>query len=147
VQAPATGNAQPAPVPRGMLDPRVSLARIDPARNRVTARIPVPSTGLGGVAAMAYGAGSVWLVDSDQASRNVVSKVDPGRNQVIDQITVGLQLVDIALTGATVWVLNSVDETVSRIDPASDKVVAVMVGPRDSGVHRHAPASVAVLSA
>jgi DNA-binding beta-propeller fold protein YncE len=116
VQAPATGNAQPAPVPRGMLDPRVSLARIDPARNRVTARIPVPSTGLGGVAAMAYGAGSVWLVD-------------------------------IALTGATVWVLNSVDETVSRIDPASDKVVAVMVGPRDSGVHRHAPASVAVLSA
>jgi serine protease Do len=109
-----------------MLDPRVSLARIDPASNRVTARIQVPGTGLGGVVAMAYSAGSVWLVDSDQASHNVVSKVDPGRNRVVDQITVGLQPVDIAFTGKAAWVLNSVDETVSRIDPTSDKVVATV---------------------
>jgi serine protease Do len=109
-----------------MLDPRVSLARVDPASNRVTARIPVPGTGLGGVVAMAYGTGSVWLVDSDQASHNVVSKVDPGRKRVVDRITVGLQPVDIAFTGQAAWVLNSVDETVSRIDPTSDKVVATV---------------------
>ncbi len=115
-----------------MLDPRVSLARVDPASNRVTERIPVPGTGLGGVVAMAYGAGSVWLVDSDQASHNVVSKVDPGRNRVVDRITVGLQPVDIAFTGQAVWVLNSVDETVSRIDPTSDKVVAAVRLPDSS---------------
>jgi DNA-binding beta-propeller fold protein YncE len=109
-----------------MLDPRVSLARIDPASNRVTARIQVPGTGLGGVVAMAYGARSVWLVDSDQASHNVVSKVDPGRNRVVGRITVGLQPVDIAFTRQAAWVLNSVDETVSRIDPASGKVVATV---------------------
>lgn len=109
-----------------MLDPRVSLARIDPASNRITARIPVPGTGLGGVVAMAYGAGSVWLVDSDQASHDVVSKVDPGRNRVVDRTTVGIQPVDVAFSGEAVWVLNSVDETVSRIDPASDKVVATV---------------------
>ncbi|HZD74762.1 MAG TPA: serine protease, partial [Actinomycetota bacterium] len=63
------------PNPTGILDPRASVARIDPASNRVTARISVPGIGIGGVKALAYGAGSVWLVDSDETSHNVVSRV------------------------------------------------------------------------
>jgi streptogramin lyase len=108
------------------LDVRLSLTRIDPASNRVTARIPVPGHRFGGVAATAYGAGSVWVVDSDEESQNVVSKVDPGRNRVVDRVTVGLQPVDVAFAAGSVWVLNSVDETVSRINPVSDEVVATV---------------------
>ena len=109
-----------------MVDPRSYLARVDLATKRITARIPVPGLGLGAGAVTAFGAGSVWVVDSDATSHDVVSKVDPGRNRVVDRIKVGTEPADVTVAGGAVWVLNSVDETVSRIDPDSDEVVATV---------------------
>jgi streptogramin lyase len=45
------------------------ITRIDPATNRVAARIPIPAYG-----AIAVGAGAAWAAD---AQANVVDRIDP----------------------------------------------------------------------
>jgi YVTN family beta-propeller protein len=63
-----------------------------------------------------------------------VSRVDP-RTQSITSIPVGNEPIGIDYGDGAVWVANSGDGTVSRIDPAKNTVVAtIKVGGRPVGI-------------
>ena len=108
------------------------LMRIDPARNAIVARIKV-----GVPAAIAAGDGGVWLANQ---SFNTVTRVDPATH-MHTIIRVGRSPEGIAVSPGAVWVANAGSlanaggPTVSRIDPATNRVVAtIRVGPKsDSG--------------
>jgi hypothetical protein len=92
------------------------LERIDPARNRVVARVPLPSA-TGVVAAF----GSIWATGS-----NGVVRVDPATNKVSARIA----LPSAAWTAASddaVWITSPAGLT--RIDPASNQVVTTIAFP------------------
>jgi glutamine cyclotransferase len=108
------------------------VLRVDPETNRVVDRVPVDSpTGL------AFGHGSVWATS---AADGMVSRIDPKTGEVAAEIEVGRGAVDIATDERTgdVWVAglhlqsygadihpeDSRDNRLSRIDPATNRVVA-----------------------
>ena len=65
-------------------------------------------------AAIAVGAGGVWVADSlDDA----VVRIDPNTRAVTTTIPVGRHPAGIAVGAGSVWVANSGDGTVTRIDP------------------------------
>jgi YVTN family beta-propeller protein len=112
-------------------DAGARLMRIDPARNAIAARIKV-----GVPAAVAAAEGGVWL--SNQ-SYNTVTRIDPATN-TRTTIRVGPSPEGIAVSPGAVWVANAGranagGPSVSRIDPATNRVVATIpVGPKsDSG--------------
>ena len=66
-------------------------------------------------AAIALGAGAVWVADSlDDA----VVRIDPATRAVTTTIPVGRRPSGVAVGAGSVWVANSGDGTVTRIDPA-----------------------------
>ena len=98
-----------------------SVSRIDPATNKVAARIAVGTGQLGGVA---YGDGSLWVANFEGGE---LDRVDPGSGSVVARIAVGGQPVGPAVAGdGTVWVSNF-DGSVERIDPAKNTVSARIV--------------------
>lgn len=100
------------------------VQRVDPATNKVTATVRIPSDCCPSVAS---GAGSVWVGSFDE---NVVRRIDPARNRVAAKIKVGPNPAGLVATNTGVWVTNHRGGTVSRIDPATNKIVAtVKVGP------------------
>ena len=98
------------------------LARVDPHTNLVIETIPVgPAPRF-----LAIGEGSIWTLNQGDGT---VSRVDPKTNKVIATIEVGVpgEGGDIAVGEGSVWV-TSFDFPLSRIDPASNKVVQQFVG-------------------
>jgi len=95
--------------------PANSVSLIDSAGGRVGAAVSV-----GTPAGLAYGAGSVWAVDS---TGGTLSRINPATHAVVQQIPVGSDPVAVAVTGQDVWVANSGDGTVSRINAAAGAVV------------------------
>jgi streptogramin lyase len=109
------------------------VLRIDPEKNRIVDRIPVdPPSGL------AFGHGSVWVTS---ASYGTVSRIDPQTDKVVAEIKVGRGAGDIAADerSGAVWVASaylakdpsgydtpqySEDRNLTRIDPATNRVVA-----------------------
>jgi streptogramin lyase len=89
------------------------LDRIDPARNRVVKRIPLPSaTGVVGAF------GSIWATGSDG-----VIRVDPATNAVVARIP----LPSAAWTAASadaVWITSP--QGLVRIDPTTNTIVATV---------------------
>jgi DNA-binding beta-propeller fold protein YncE len=104
------------------------LAKIDPNRGVVVARIKLPARGpcpafprtCGETAA---GAGAVWV---SHPSDNNVLRVEPATGTVKATIGVGPQPVTLAISPTAVWVANLGGPTVSRIDPNTNKVVATI---------------------
>jgi hypothetical protein len=89
------------------------LVRIDPASNRVTARIPLAqATGVVGAF------GSVWATGADG-----VIRVDPATNAVVARIPLPMAGWTAAGVDA-IWVTGPTG--LSRIDPASDTVTATI---------------------
>jgi virginiamycin B lyase len=96
--------------------------RIDPRTNRVVDRIPVaPPSGL------AFGHGSVWATSDGYG---MVSRIDPQSGKVVAKIKVGRGAVDIAAdeSSEAVWVASaypkhSEDNNLTRVDPATNRVV------------------------
>jgi YVTN family beta-propeller protein len=113
-----------------MSDARGTLARIDPARNAVVARIKIDSP-----EDAAAGDGAVWLSNE---SDNTVTRLDPASNTLVATIPVGPQPEGIAVSPGAVWVVNAGAPSVSRIDPATNRVVAtVPVGPKSACCAEH----------
>jgi virginiamycin B lyase len=99
------------------------LTRIDPATNKVVARV---ETTFGGAAAV--GEGAVWITNPDD---DAVTRLDPETNSVTATIPVGSKPDGIAVSKGAVWVANRDGPSVSRIDPATNRVVAtIRVAPR-----------------
>jgi DNA-binding beta-propeller fold protein YncE len=110
-----------------------TVARIDPASNRVGAIIPLPREGRR-PQAIAAGGGMVWVA----ASTGVLWRIDPARNQVVGKIDTGrllYQPIGLAVEDDAVWVVccaNSApgrhpDGKLIRIDPAGGRVTARIV--------------------
>jgi YVTN family beta-propeller protein len=98
------------------------LARLDPAFRTVERFVKlVPAdefTGYSGPNLLAVGYGSVW-VGSDYGE---IARVDPGTRKV-ETVSLGNSPSAIATGAGGVWVTDDVDNTVTRIDPASANAV------------------------
>ncbi len=72
--------------------------------------------------------GSVWVVNSefDSGGTPSVSRIDPASASVEATVPVGAVPLEVAAAFGAVWVSNSEDDTVSRIDPATNEVVATI---------------------
>jgi YVTN family beta-propeller protein len=92
------------------------VARIDPATNRVAATVPVAPE----VAALAAGAGAVWVASDD----GTLTKIDPETNVATATVQLGGAPSDVAVGFGSVWVANSGAHNVARIDPETNDVVA-----------------------
>jgi virginiamycin B lyase len=111
---------------------RRSLTRIDPDRDR-TVGTPVRLPALS--AAVAAGAGALWVVDYDAG---ILRELDPQDGHQLDEIPgVGLHAEAIAATPGAVWIASIGPWTadrhgfsptgpgiVTRVDPRTDRIVA-----------------------
>jgi YVTN family beta-propeller protein len=79
--------------------------------------------------------GSIWIVDPD----GYVSRIDAASRQRVGSVGVGNRPSAIASGAGSVWVTNSADGTVTRIDPTTLVATTIPVG--------HGPAAVAVNAA
>lgn len=98
------------------------LTRVDAKSEKVLAKIPVgPEPRF-----LAAGLGSVWTLNQGDGS---VSRIDPATNKVSATIEVGVPGPggDIAVGEGAVWV-TAIGKPLSKIDPASNRVVAQYVG-------------------
>src|SRR5262249_51510698 len=78
------------------------------------------------------GAGGVWVTEAG----GTVAKIDPQTNAVEQTIPVGDGPESLAVSGKSVWVANSLDGTVSRINADANRVVGgpYKVGNTPTGV-------------
>jgi DNA-binding beta-propeller fold protein YncE len=88
-----------------------NVARIDPERETVERQPLVEAMGI------SAGAGAVWVADNASA----VWRFGGPQPQ---RMKVGAQPQDVAATSKAVWVTESGDQTLVRLDPASRRVVA-----------------------
>ena len=93
------------------------IARIDPATNKVVARIRP-----GGIA-LAAGFGSIWAID---VFFDELLRIDPDTNRITDRIPVGGLPTGIAIGHGSVWVANQLDATVSRVSPTTGRTIATI---------------------
>ena len=101
--------------------PADSVGLIGPAGDRVGAPVSV-----GSPAGLAYGAGSVWAVDS---AGGALARIDPATHAVVQQIPVGSSPSAVAITGPDAWVTNFGDGTVSRVSTVTNRAVdTIQVG-------------------
>ena len=84
---------------------------------RVTARVPLVATDLDGMAA---GAGALWITAPQDG---LLWRVTPEATRSID---VGAGARGVAVAGDEVWVANASRGTVTRVDPRTNRVDAVM---------------------
>jgi YVTN family beta-propeller protein len=94
-----------------------SVARIDPATNRLTGQ-PV-STGAS-PQSLAVGGGSLWVANHDART---VSRIDQASGKVVADIPVPSEPHRVAYGAGAAWVGNWHDNSVSRTDPATNRVV------------------------
>ena len=110
------------------------LLRIEPARGRITAAIPIAAqrgARRAGPYGVAFGHGAVWVAN---ALADTVSRVDPELGAVTATVRVGRRPTRVAVGEGAVWVLNAGDGTVMRIDPASNAVTKRIAVPDATGV-------------
>jgi hypothetical protein len=108
------------------------VVRVDPATDRVTARIPVAPTG-SGPAAVAVGPGAVW---ASVAVPSALWGIDPGTGKVTARIPLGAPLrgsIAVSAAGDSVWVACCGEAGAGfpasagrllRVDPHRKRVVA-----------------------
>jgi len=99
-----------------------SLTRVDPNTNLVVETIPVGKA----PRFLTIGEGSIWTLNQTEGN---VSRVDPKTNKVVATIEVGVPGGggDITAGEGSVWV-TAFTFPISRIDPASNKVVQQFKG-------------------
>jgi YVTN family beta-propeller protein len=117
--APRTGREETAFAGReGELAEAAQAAVAKPRRRRRTLLLAALAAGVAaavGIAIFALGQGEAG---GDVAVRpNSVAVIDPTSNEVVDAIDVGNGPSSVAVGEGAVWVLNSEDRTVSRINP------------------------------
>ena len=115
-----------------------NLSKLDPRYDRVGSTRPLRASAgfFGETARPALAAfGWIWTVSPD----GVVLRLDPGSARVLDSVAVGNAPSAIASGAGSLWVTNSLDGTVTRIDPTTRVATTIPVG--------NGPASVAVNAA
>jgi YVTN family beta-propeller protein len=105
-----------------------SLMRFDHLNGKLTARIPCGVVDPAGEFSLAAGMDAVWVLSD---STGVLSRIDPGTNQIVAEIKVKANSFCAAVGFDAVWVTNTKDGSVQRINPKSNQVeAAIPVGPQ-----------------
>jgi streptogramin lyase len=91
-----------------------AVFRIDPATDKILARITVGSSGHG----VAVGPEGVWVIRSDGS----LIEIDSGANRIARTIPVATQISGVAVAGGAVWASDNVRGVVYRVDPETEKV-------------------------
>jgi DNA-binding beta-propeller fold protein YncE/outer membrane lipoprotein-sorting protein len=107
------------PTPSGKSDSTV-LVRVDPEHNRVVSTLTLGSYSLGRIVTAL---GSIWLTVGNYDHHGYLIRIDPRSNRIIAKIRVGKSPDGIAVSPGAIWVANSEDGTLSKIDPATNRVV------------------------
>jgi peptide/nickel transport system substrate-binding protein len=114
------------------------ISRIDPEYNRPVPTRQLPAGSLlprGTAWPMQAASGSIWIVDPD----GYVGQFAPGSGRQTGSVDVGNEPSAVAAGAGSLWVANSADGTVTRIDPAILGATTIPVG--------HGPDAVAVNAA
>lgn len=117
-----------------LTDRKGVLSRIDPATNTAVAEVYVAA----GANAVVFGEDALWVTSDGDAAKGRLTRVNPYNNGVIEVIDVGPNPGRLAVGEGGVWTLNrgtgSSGATVTRVDPATNKVVAtITLGDSSSG--------------
>lgn len=91
---------------------RSSLLAIDGASGSIVSTAPIGTEG-SGFGGMVLAGGALWLTSVDTGG---VLKIDPRRSDLTGSIATGLDPTDVASARGSVWVVNSGDGTLVRID-------------------------------
>jgi virginiamycin B lyase len=102
-----------------LTDAKGTLARVDPATNKVVAEIYVAP----GSYACAFGENAVWVTSSE---KNTLTRVNARTHLIEATIPVGPKPRFLTIGEGGVWTLNQGDGSISRIDPKTNKVVATI---------------------
>jgi YVTN family beta-propeller protein len=111
------------------------VSKIDPRYDRLTSTRSLAASGSffrGTVRPMLAAFGSLWIVSPD----GYVSRIDADSARGVGSVGVGNAPSAITAGAGSVWVTNSADGTVTRIDPSTLVATTIPVG--------HGPAAVAV---
>jgi YVTN family beta-propeller protein len=99
-----------------------ALLRVNPVTGHVIATITV---GRGGISTV-FGAGSVWVANTEDAS---ISRIDPSTNAVTATITVAKGPETVLSGFGSIWVESDFGNvTLTRIDPATDRTAKTFPG-------------------
>ena len=133
---PADGIAAITTGPEGLWIARDGAAdRVEPVSafgGEAVKTVPL-SGSFGSYAAIAVGAGSVWVLD-DPADRRLW-RIDPKRGRLIATIRPPFVPAAVAVGDGAVWVTGQLDDRVARIDPATNRIVkTIKVGREPLGV-------------
>lgn len=98
------------------------LVRIDPRTNRVVRRVAIGADPF----ALAWGFGSLWVTSYFHPPQGVL-RVDPTSGKVISTIA-GPPMggTGIAVGAGAVWVAGTYSQSLARIDPATNRLTAVI---------------------
>jgi hypothetical protein len=91
-----------------------SLVRIDPAEDRIIARIPL---GMGG-AGLAFGPEGLWVLNANGR----LSEIDVQDRSIGRTIDLGVQAGGLAVAGGFLWVTSNLAETLYQVDPSDESV-------------------------
>ena len=105
-----------------------TLARIDPATNRVTRRLRLRP----GLFSVTHGFGAIWVVNYETGT---LARVDP-RSGRVRSVRVGGTPFDVAAAFGRVWVTAWEAGRLVEIDPSTLRVARrIAIGPRPTGLH------------
>jgi streptogramin lyase len=105
-----------------------TLARVDPATNRVTRRLRLRP----GLFSVTHGFGALWVINY---ARDTLSRVDPSTGRV-RSVRVGATPFDVAAAFGRVWVTAWEAGKLVEVDPRSLRVVRrITIGARPTGLH------------
>jgi YVTN family beta-propeller protein len=94
------------------------VTRIDPDTNEPVAEVFIA----GGASAIVFANDALWVTSGG----NRLTRVNPNNNEVIESIDVGPKAGRLAALDGSIWTLNQGDGSVSRVDAATNKVVATI---------------------
>jgi virginiamycin B lyase len=102
-----------------------SVARINPADSKVTAKADVEVANPDG--RIASGIGSIWVVTD---RKGVVTRIDPETNQPVAEIHVAGGAAAVLFHGDALWVTSGAGKTLTRVNPHNNEIVETIdVGP------------------
>lgn len=108
-----------------------TVKRVDPDSGSVLAIVQVGQPTAAEVTALELGAGSLWFAAS---SRPTLWRIEPSTNAVRGTMAIGRGATAIAVGEEAVWVANSVDRSLTRVDPQNAIASTIPVGVSPGGV-------------
>jgi YVTN family beta-propeller protein len=116
-----------------------AVVRINPRTDSISARIP---TGPTVPVDLAAGEGAIWLASRPDfrccnvplEGTGMVRRIGPATNTVVETITLGGTPSAVAVGDGSVWVANSKNRSLARIDPKTGRLIRIKLGNRPRGV-------------